>query len=672
MTLIDKLELFFKGKPIHIIMALVTITGVIVGVSFAISAIIKNLNKNKPCTNDKFIKYKDYDNLCGPNCTAINKNVCPELDNKNKIINITCVDSCPEDHTYDKLTCKCVPDCSNGMYGDGYHNTPEYRLDNNGEFKWECVQKCSDTVSCPMNTWCDGTNTCVSLNKIPPDYCPPDSLNLCKDGKICNNGKCEYPECGKDEVVWIGQQSKIKCEDLDPSYTKEIFQDLKSKNNIVANICVQNTTDKNGNNTKNTFKLKGGALCVKKDKFYKHSDTQNTSTNTENMLDTEMGVGYCVNKDDNIIGINNNIQCENVKDQHKYCRNRNEMCSNGWQVSKSLNGKSTCIKDDFFKKISKSTGNGKYTSSRNYFGDDTITDEMFMTKLNDTGICCPGAKKMKNGNCCFGLIDDNDNKNPVCLRGPMKHNEYTLDYSQYSALFEKAGVSTNPTRGYTRTDVKKLNNALSSDLSSISGVQYDDLKSVSNVKFVLSSGKLFLGCGNYDNDKLEMITKIDPKDRNKKIYMCGKKTTPIFNIKQFDWTPSLEKYNSDENGLALTCYNEADSADGDISGAETYWYNHSIHDQYYAYSNQIFTYDKATVPYSDNSYICDKIFNSHNNSISTSKNSIDNTNNSLSQVPGIETAREITTLSNGPYNDSSTINEVNCKNKFDCNKQMPK
>ena len=644
MPLKDDIIKIFKDKPVRILIAVFVIGGFISLISIILSVIINNINTKKDCKTDGHIQYPEYNNICGPNCENYNMNVCPtkDINDKTKTIGINCVPACPPFSTYDLNTCDCVPDCT--IHGDQWHTEPKHIVDR-GEFKWSCTQNCNTGGdSCPMGEWCNtngGKTICThSLNK--PNYCPSNSFKTCSYGEECIDDNCQLSQCGDDEVIWANEDNM--CDDLsekvhkkdkmfipeDERYQSIIYEELHKKNNILTKICVKRKQD----GTYQKTGLRGGP-CVKINQFYKKNGK----------------IGTC-----NIsnFGINNDIQCPNIKNRNIGCiSDETKFCENGWQI----------------KHIDQTTGNSNCISVSNVdiqreFNNNTDSDKEVNDIIKSSGKCCAQNKLDNRGVCCPGILyNDSTSGENLCLNSPDldEISNTILDYEHYYELFNAANIpldiNGNPPSVIKDEYITQLNKALSETKI----LKYNDIKNGHNntkdIQFVKFNNKIHLGCGSYPDNNFLIASVPSPTDTNSnmKKYICVNNVRPTINMVDAIWEPKEYEYITPGGAVKITgktCYRDDIPED---SPDNRFWYNAEVSEQYYGYYATLYSYNPSEFKISpEDPYTCVDLF----------KKEFDTDTDKKSSLPSVANLINISTK---PHIEDN--NKFWCIFKFKCNEQ---
>lgn len=231
---INKIKLFFKGKPARIIIALLVIAAIMTGVAFGVIALVNAMLD--PCAKQPGTTWDKNLKVCVKDSCEINGEdgfVCKN--NKTAGINKCipknyCHYSTEEgSYYYDHETCECKLDCSSlpesnvedfeGFTKDG-NNSTKMKPDSNNpdsfipEDNLYCGKSCSfnktNNTGIGGNGWCPPSYLCGTsinsdgINLSPGSGCFPDngtyeqcgnSNNICRYGKCDSNDRCKVEYC---------------------------------------------------------------------------------------------------------------------------------------------------------------------------------------------------------------------------------------------------------------------------------------------------------------------------------------------------------------------------------------------------------------------------------------------------------------------------------------------
>ena len=177
-SLFTRLKLYYKKKPVRVIIALIIIAGIMTGVAFGIIALVRALNKQDPCAKEPGKIWNEDAKMCvDVNC----KNVC----NKDG----TCLDnycdySTSEGYIYDidKKNCGCfIKNCDDGNHSINTKNT---------NISYTKMHK---------------SNPNDPHSKLIPD----DNLTCGSDCKFSNKGYCDEGESCKISITKDGSKYQV-------------------------------------------------------------------------------------------------------------------------------------------------------------------------------------------------------------------------------------------------------------------------------------------------------------------------------------------------------------------------------------------------------------------------------------------------------------------------------
>ena len=322
-----------------IIIILLVITGLITGSYF----LMKNILPTSTLCPDGQKTYGD-SQTCYNTCSD-NQEPCIHRDKSGKIIDVICMDKCPNGEIFDADTCKfgidsaCHPDCSKS----GTHSIPFF---DKGTNKWLCGQGCPNvddddpnipkspdgTPVCAPDTYCEKASTLYEDRSDDKTYCQPaptqpkycssnpeDSDYLvcgdrecATDGNYCQGLKCDqnkyYPCSSSQDCIDGAECTNISTID-DPKLKDIISKKGVGDPKLRSNISICSAPGKGPSDISISDKTK----CVFPSQFATEVEgTEATCTSSAEPL-----------------GINAEIQCGSPNPP---CTSTTNLCSNGWQL----------------------------------------------------------------------------------------------------------------------------------------------------------------------------------------------------------------------------------------------------------------------------------------------------------------------------------------------------
>jgi len=278
-------------KIIAVVLVIAVIIGIIIGFRYAFTP---------PCVRTDYIRYTDYDNVCGPQCTG-DKKAMPIYDDNKKVSSIICCDTyiCKDKNS--EFYNKCVP--------SGLCNNKDFNLIEN-EDNCNCKKDCSNNSNYPKSF----PDTGVNMKKLSDGSYIPQDYSYC--GFDCSYDEEKY--CSLDKNNYIGEKT-----------TKEL-------------LCGQQTF-KNG---------PGYSGCFNPDEYESCNDDNGLVCAKNNCGDNDLcksascppGQGYVCSKD-------GDCQGENPDDDKYYtCNMKNEKL-----LSKGIKDIGVCVYDNGKDKTSMKT-----------------------------------------------------------------------------------------------------------------------------------------------------------------------------------------------------------------------------------------------------------------------------------------------------------------------------
>ena len=374
---INKIKLFFKGKPARIIIALLVIAAIMTGVAFGVIALVNALSD--PCANQLGTTWDKNLKVCVKDSCEINGEEGYVCKNKktagiNKCLPKNYCDYSTEEgsYYYDHETCECKLDCSSlpesnaedfeGFTKDGNNSTKMKPDPNNPnsyipEDNLYCGKSCNfnktNNTGIGGNGWCPPLYLCGTsinsngINLSPNVGCFPDngtyeqcgnSNNICKYGKCDSDDRCKVEYCNGSNAE--GNKLYYSCINDEDC--------VRVGTSLSEGVCLTGSAAESESGNKKFKYFKQVGFC-KDNNQYKDDYCTSLDMIGEKNKDGNFGRISCDN-----YYCKDCTKIEGVSGQYNPCKNnttidntynscaKHGICDNNWQA-KDISGNTSCF-----------------------------------------------------------------------------------------------------------------------------------------------------------------------------------------------------------------------------------------------------------------------------------------------------------------------------------------